>query len=70
VKQDYAKAIPFYRQAAHQGCPTAAYWLAVAYENGEGVKKNLAQARRWYGISRDRGDGDAAAALKRLGKKG
>jgi len=34
------------------------------------VKKNLAQARRWYGISRDRGDGDAAAALKRLGKKG
>jgi hypothetical protein len=69
VKKDYAKAIPFYRQAAEQGCPTGAYWLAVAYENGEGVKKDPAQARHWYEISRDRGDGDAAEALKRLGKK-
>jgi len=52
---------------AEQGCPTGAYWLAVSYENGEGVKKDLAQARHWYWISRDRGDGDAAEALERLG---
>lgn len=69
VRRNYAKAIPLYLQAANQGCPTGAYWLGVAYEEGQGVDKDPAKARHWYSISRDRGDSDAAAALKRLAKR-
>jgi len=67
VECDYAAAIPFYQQAAKQGCPTGAYWLAHAYEHAEGVPKDLEQAKYWYRIARSRGDGDAAEALERLG---
>jgi TPR repeat protein len=67
VKQDYAKAIPYYQRAADQGCPTGAYWMAYAYEHGQGVTKDLRKAKHWYEISRNRGDSDAAESLERLG---
>jgi uncharacterized caspase-like protein/TPR repeat protein len=48
--EDEAKALEHYRKAADED-PQAGYYAEVvgrAYENGEGVRKDLLEARRWY----------------------
>lgn len=69
VPQDFAIAFRYYMKVAQQGCPTGAFWVAHAYEHGEGVPRDIHQAVRWYEISGNRGDRDAADALKRLRKQ-
>lgn len=46
-KGDRLQGSGLLRRAADQGLPIAQYRLAKAYERGEGVKADLAEARRW-----------------------
>ena len=54
--QNYAQALIWYRLAADQGNARAEYNLALAYQNGEAVPKDMAQAMAWYRKSADQGD--------------
>ena len=56
----------WWRRAADQAHAGAQGNLGQAYETGEGVSKDLTEARRWYQKAADQGDEDAKEALKRL----
>lgn len=47
MREDPVSGAALLRQAADQGYAPAQYRLSKAYERGEGVTKNLAEARRW-----------------------
>ena len=66
VKQDYARAVKFFQQAAEAGHAEAQYFTAWHYEHGKGVKRNLKMAKLWYKKSAEQGDKDAKKALKQL----
>lgn len=51
VKQDYARAAFWFRQAAAQGVANAAYNLGVLYHQGLGTTQNVALALDWYRLA-------------------
>ena len=50
-KVDYSKSETYFRMAAMQGNAEAQYELGLLYLNGNGVKKNLVEAKAWIGLS-------------------
>jgi Sel1 repeat len=60
---DLSKAAKLFRQAAARSHPGAQYYLAMIYERGAGVPKDLAVALDWYGQSATNGYAEAAVAL-------
>ncbi|HEX7044448.1 MAG TPA: tetratricopeptide repeat protein [Burkholderiales bacterium] len=44
----YREALRLFRPLAEQGDVQAQYYLGRMYEKGQGVRKNAAQARKWY----------------------
>jgi TPR repeat protein len=48
VKQDYAKAMTWYRRAAELGNADAAHYVGLLYEDGDGVPQNYVTALTWY----------------------
>ena len=67
VVHDQAEALRLYQLAAAQGHPTSLYLVAYCHERGiGGVRKNKAEAIRWYRSAQAAGDDGAAAALQRL----
>ena len=48
VRQDYAKAVMWYRKAAEQGYVAAQLNLGVMYGLGKGVPQNSQLAAEWY----------------------
>lgn len=61
--QDYAQALIWYRKAADQGNARAEYNLVLAYQNGEGVPKDMDQAIAWYRKAVEQGDAVAQLNL-------
>lgn len=55
-RQDYKKAIEYYRIAANAGVPIAMRKLAFAYRQGLGTAVNLREAFQWYKQSADLGE--------------
>lgn len=55
-KQDYVKAVSYYRRAAELGHIEAQYHLGVAYEFGLGVEINYEKATYWYRKAAEQGD--------------
>ena len=47
------------RKAAEQGLASAQNNLGVAYDNGEGVAKDLVEAVKWYGKAAEQGNAKA-----------
>lgn len=47
-RHDYQAALKLLQPLATQGNPEAQLYVGVMYENGQGVKKNPAQAVKWY----------------------
>ena len=47
------------RHAAEQGDADAQYNLGVAYDNGEGVPQDHAEAARWYRLAAEQGNASA-----------
>ena len=66
VEQDYAKAMEWYRRAAHQGFANAQHNIGALYENGWGVAKDIDLAKVWYQRAAEQGDAFAEGALQRL----
>ena len=44
----------------------AQYNLGVCYELGEGVEKDLEEAKKWYQLAAKQGEEEAKSALDRL----
>ena len=56
MRQDYHKAREWYEKAAAQGDDLAQTYLGLMYEQGLGVRKNLATAKEWFGKACDNGN--------------
>jgi TPR repeat protein len=63
VKQDFAAALSWYRQAAEAGNVHAMFNVGEMYDNGRGTPADRQQAIKWYGKAATRGDGRAAYDL-------
>jgi TPR repeat protein len=48
AKQDYRRAVYWFRQAADQGVANASYNLGVLYHQGLGVQFDIEEAIKWY----------------------
>ena len=51
VKQNYAKALTYFKKSYTHGYINAAYDIGVMYRNGESVKKNRDTAKKYYLIA-------------------
>jgi TPR repeat protein len=58
--------IQLWKDKANQGSPTAPFQLGWSYAHGQGVKKNLAEAAKWYRLGAKRGDFQAALELANM----
>lgn len=63
AKQNYVKAVKWYRIAADQGRADAQCTLGFMYGNGKGVQKNVAEAIRWYRLAAGQGNAKACCNL-------
>jgi TPR repeat protein len=67
LKQDYAEAYRWYRQAADTGDPFAQTSVALLYRFGKGVPQDLVQSYMWFQLAVDRLSGpdrDSIAELR------
>jgi TPR repeat protein len=48
VPRDLAQVTAWFPEAAEQGDPTAQVDLGLAYEKGDGVRKDKAEAEKWF----------------------
>ena len=55
VRQDYTKAVQWYRKAAEQGNVEAQHNLGAVYVNGQGVHQDHKIAKEWYKKACDNG---------------
>lgn len=56
VKQDFSKAIDYYKKAADLCNSEAMQSLGQCYENGVGVKKDYLEAAKWYRRAKEQRD--------------
>jgi len=66
VSQNKKEAVQWYRKAAKQGLHEGLFNVAISYFNGEGVPTDLNLAYAWMRAAQDRGDTQAADAVKRI----
>ena len=52
---DYETALALFRRLAEAGDPKAQFYLAEMYDEGQGTKKDAAEAARWIGRAADQG---------------
>ena len=64
--KNYSKALECFKKAADQGNARAQYNLGCSYEYGEGVSKDINEAKNWYKKAADQGFEEAINALKRF----
>ena len=64
------EALAYYRKSAAQGHPDGEYGLGSMYAAGEGVKRDLAEARKWITRAAEKGHGGAINALAHAYMKG
>ena len=70
VRQDYAEAVKWYRQAAEQGHAEAQYNLGEMYHNGQGVHQDLHLSKEWFGKACDGGFQEGCDLYRYLNQKG
>jgi len=63
------ESVDWFTKAAELGHPTSQFNLALHYENGRGVKKDIDKAIYWYEKAAENGDEDAPEAIESLKKK-
>jgi len=61
AKPDYPAAVKWFIEAASRGLPDSQYNLAVLYENGLGVTKDLREAYKWLLLAAKSGDAESKA---------
>ena len=62
---NYSEAVKYFRQAAEMGDSEAQNNLAVCYEFGKGVKKDLGKAYEWYSKAAAKGNAGAKENLQK-----
>ncbi|HVM79058.1 MAG TPA: tetratricopeptide repeat-containing serine protease family protein [Stellaceae bacterium] len=67
---DAREALKWFRQAARQGYPAAEVAVGLAYETGNGVKRNPRQAAKWYLLGAQAGSGFGQLLIARLYERG
>lgn len=55
VRQDYSKALKWFKKSADQNNEPAQSQMGIIYEFGYGVRQNKTIAKEWYGKSCDNG---------------
>ena len=68
--QEGDSAIQALRERANKGDPDAQYGLAVAYDTGQGLPRDYAQAVAWYRKAADQGDARAQYNLAAMYAEG
>jgi len=63
-------AVEWFRKSAELGSAQGQFRLGAAYETGEGVEKDYAQALKWYRLSAEQKDKGGQYGLGRLYAKG
>ena len=66
VRQDYTKAVQWYRKAAEQGNVEAQHNLGAVYVNGQGVRQDHKIAKEWYKKACDNGLQQSCDAYRTL----
>lgn len=66
LAHDYETALKHWRPLADGGHSSAQFGLGLAYENGRGVERDLAEAAQWYRRAADQGLTDAQFNLGNL----
>ena len=66
VPQDTARGLEYYRKAAELGNSRSMAALGYAYQTGQGVDADPAEAARWYEQAAVAGRTDAAESLRAL----
>lgn len=64
LKQDYTKALYWYKKSSEQGNHYSPFNIGLLYEYGLGVKENDEEAFKWYKLSAERG---LASAQRKIG---
>ncbi len=59
VRQDWVRAVEWYRKAAEQGNADAQYKVGLSYSNGTGVATNAAEGLKWYRKAAEQGNAPA-----------
>lgn len=67
LKKDLNTAIELFRQGAYYKQSKAYQWLGFLYQNGYGVRQDLAEAKEWYQKGAAAGDEVCKQRLKELG---
>lgn len=67
---NYEDAAREFAALANRGDARGEYYLALLYEEGQGVERDYQQALRWYQKAAGVGDVDAAFALGRMHAQG
>jgi hypothetical protein len=62
-RDDYATAYREWKPLAKKGDPAAQYNLGLLYHFGLGVRRDEAEAAKWYGLAAEQGDADAQHAI-------
>lgn len=70
VRQDYGKALEWFRKAAEQDFPATQYLLGLMYTNGWGVPKDYMEALNWYLKAAEKGDVNAQQNIGLMYSKG
>ena len=63
LRQDYGKAVDWFRLAADQGHADAQVTLGLMYRNGEGVPQDYSEAVKWFRLAAEQGHADAQNGL-------
>jgi TPR repeat protein len=56
IRQDYKKAMEWFRLAADQGYAPAQYNMGVMYAAGQGARQDFREAMKWSRLAADQGD--------------
>jgi uncharacterized protein len=68
--EDNEAAVVWYRKAAEQAHAPGQYALAQSYATGEGVPRDMAEARRWWELAAEQNHVDAIVALATEAERG
>ncbi|KAG0081424.1 hypothetical protein BGZ90_008410 [Linnemannia elongata] len=69
-EEGYVKALPWFLKAAEQGNSDAQYKVAMLYNNGQGVERDMSKAMYWYDQAAERGHTTAIDSLAFLKSHG
>lgn len=66
---DYTGAFEYYMKAAERNHVYAQHAVAIAYATGQGIKRDMQEAKRWLKSAAALGHGDARKKLEELGER-